>query len=292
LFCLIELLEEEKTWLDKVQNKVSQSRIGADAEELSEELDVIFSNFFFFFWDPYDFNFFYFFFKTLERILKAHSSQYKERIIEICTLLTEKRVLIPLISHEARDYQVRVQRVVEDANNKIQNLDNAINDVQNWEKRLYELKEWIVYMDKYLVTRVDQDIFADDVPEDAARIQEEFTKHELIIKELDDAIYHYKQQDKTNAAYRLEQQLNLLRKNWIELNFKMKKFQKPSDFDVKLQKMKRSIDEIDAALHKIDIYNEDPDVIHLQFEQCMVNIFVKNMFKLILNFFFFFPEIL
>jgi hypothetical protein len=35
------LLDEEKLWLDKVQSKVNQSRIGADAEELSEELDVI-----------------------------------------------------------------------------------------------------------------------------------------------------------------------------------------------------------------------------------------------------------
>ena len=37
----VELLNEEKVWLDKVQSIVSQSRIGADAEELSEELDVI-----------------------------------------------------------------------------------------------------------------------------------------------------------------------------------------------------------------------------------------------------------
>ena len=38
----IELLEEERQWLDKVQSKVNQTRIGADAEELSEELDVCF----------------------------------------------------------------------------------------------------------------------------------------------------------------------------------------------------------------------------------------------------------
>jgi hypothetical protein len=38
--------------------------------------------------------------------------------------------------------------------------------VQNWERRLLSLQDWINYMDKYLSTRIDQDIFADDVPED------------------------------------------------------------------------------------------------------------------------------
>ena len=203
-------------------------------------------------------------------MLKSHSSQQKERIVDICNKLTEKHVLIPLVNNEARDYQIRIQRVYEDANKKLQNLDHAINDVQNWEKKLFELKEWIAYMDKYLSARIDQDIFADDVPEDASRIQDEFSRHEIVIRELDDVIQHYKQQGKTNAAIRLEQQLDLVRKNWIELNQKLKKFQKPSDFDIKLQKMKRSIDDIELALHKIDIYSEDADVIHLQLEQCMV----------------------
>ena len=42
--------------------------------------------------------------------------------------------------------------MIEDANKKIQNLDHAINDVQNCEKKLFELKDWIAYMDKYLLT--------------------------------------------------------------------------------------------------------------------------------------------
>jgi hypothetical protein len=54
----------------------------------------------------------------------------------------------------------------DEANKKLQSLDSAINDVQNWERRLLELQDWIIYMDKYLSTRIDQDIFADDVPDD------------------------------------------------------------------------------------------------------------------------------
>jgi hypothetical protein len=33
-------LHQENSWLEKVQQKINSSKIGADAEELSEELDV------------------------------------------------------------------------------------------------------------------------------------------------------------------------------------------------------------------------------------------------------------
>lgn len=36
----LELLHQENTWLNKVQEKLNSSKLGGDAEELSEELDV------------------------------------------------------------------------------------------------------------------------------------------------------------------------------------------------------------------------------------------------------------
>lgn len=175
-----------------------------------------------------------------------------------------------MVSRDSKEYLLRLQRINEDANKKLANLDNAINDVQNWEKRLCELKDWLAYIDKYLTTRIEKDIFADDVPDDAARLVEEFNQHEQILKELERQVESYKVQNKIDAAYRLEQQLNIVHRSWNDVNLKLKKFQKPSDFDVKLQKMKKSLDEIDSTLHTIDVYNEDADVIHLQLEHCMV----------------------
>jgi hypothetical protein len=43
---LIELLHQENNWLERVQQKLSTSRVGADAEELSEELDVSYFSFY------------------------------------------------------------------------------------------------------------------------------------------------------------------------------------------------------------------------------------------------------
>lgn len=37
---LLELIHQENQWLEKVQDKLNSSKVGADAEEISEEYDV------------------------------------------------------------------------------------------------------------------------------------------------------------------------------------------------------------------------------------------------------------
>ncbi len=212
--------------------------------------------------------------KSIERFIKSHSQQSKERISELSSLLIEKSILIQLANSETKEFLFRWQLIHDEAAKKLQSLDSAINDVQNWEKRLLELQEWINYMDKYLSTRIDQDIFADDVPDDFTRIQEEFLQNETLLKELEDGIEKYRIQGKVDAASRLESQLNILKKSWLDLNQKLKKFQKPADFDQKLNKVRKLLEEIDQAIYMIDVNTEDSDTIHLQLEHCMVRSFL------------------
>lgn len=185
------------------------------------------------------------------------------------SLLIEKNILIQLANVDVKEYLFKSQLAYDEANKKIQQLDNAINDVQIWEKRLLELQEWILYMDKYLSARVDNDIFADDVPDDFQRVQDEFTQNEIILKELDDGVEKNRILGKLESANRLDQQLNITKKNWSDLNHKLKKFQKPADFDQKLNKVRKQLDDIEQALYMIEINNEDSDTIHLQLEHCM-----------------------
>jgi hypothetical protein len=77
------------------------------------------------------------------------------------------------------------------------------------------------------------------------------------------------QAGKAESAIRLDQQLNVMKRNWIELNNKLKKFQKPAKFDQNLSKVGKQLDDIDQAMYMIEINSEDPDTIHLQLEHCM-----------------------
>jgi dystrophin len=212
---------------------------------------------------------FHLFSQNIETFIKSHSAQSKERINELSRTLIEKKILIQLANSDTKEFQFRWQLLLDDAQRKLQSLDAAINDVQSWEKRLLELQEWVTYMDKYLFTRIEQDIFADDVPEDFARIHEEFVQNEFLLKELDDGVERYRAQGKLDAATRLDQQMSIMKKNWAEVNHKFKKFQKPADFDQKLNKVQKLLDEIEQALYMIEVTTEDSDTIHLQLEHCM-----------------------
>lgn len=174
-----------------------------------------------------------------------------------------------MANSDTKEFLFRWQLIHEDAFKKLQSLDTAINDVQNWEKRSFELQDWLIYMDKYLSTRLDQDIFSDDVPEDFLRIQEEFYQNEQLLKDLEDCVERYRFQGKLDAAARLDQQITLLRSSWSDLNSKFKKFQKPADFDQKFVKVRKQLDEIEQALYTIDVNTDDSDTIHLQLEHCM-----------------------
>ena len=174
-----------------------------------------------------------------------------------------------LANSDTKEFLYRWQLLHDDASSKCQSLDAAINDVQNWEKRLLELKDWVGYMDKYLTTRIDQDIFADDVPEDFARINEEFIQNEFLLKELEEGVEKYKQHGQLDAATRLDQQMSFMKKDWTDLNYKFRKFQKPADFDQKLNKVQKLLDDIEQALYMIEVNSEDSDTIHLQLEHCM-----------------------
>lgn len=105
-------------------------------------------------------------YKSIETFIKSHSPHSKDRINELSVLLIEKQILIQLANSDTKEFIFRWQLIHDEACRKCQSLDMAINDVQNWERRLLELKDWITYMDKYLTTRIDQDIFSDDVPDD------------------------------------------------------------------------------------------------------------------------------
>ena len=69
-----------------------------------------------------------------------------------------------------------------------------------------------------------------------------------------------------------------MKKNWSDLGHKLKKFQKPADFDQKLSKVRKSLDDIEQALYMIDVHTEDSDTIHLQLEHCMK--FYKSLSEL------------
>ena len=108
--------------------------------------------------------------KKIEEFIRSHSHHSKDRINELSAILIENQVLIQLANSDTKEFLIRWNVLHENAAKKIEALYSSISDAQSWEKKLLELESWIDYMDKYLTTRISKDIFADDVPDDFAVI--------------------------------------------------------------------------------------------------------------------------
>lgn len=118
-------------------------------------------------------------------------------------------------------------------------------------------------------TRVNNGVYSEDVPSDFQRVSEEFDKNESLIKKLENDVEKYKIEGQLDSAACLDRHINILKNNWLDLNKKFKKFQKPADFDQNLNKVKKELEEIEKSMYMIEIYNEDPEALHLQLEHCI-----------------------
>ncbi|CAF5089572.1 unnamed protein product, partial [Rotaria magnacalcarata] len=129
--------------------------------------------------------------------------------------------------------------------------------------------EWMKHTDSTLNARLNDDVYADDVPGEAEKLIIEFNQYEAFLRSIDDKVHVLRNTGKTDAAKRLEQQLILLRNQFLQLQTKFRQFQKPSDFEPKHAKMRQVLNDIEQNINVLEIHSDDPDVIHNQLEHCL-----------------------
>ncbi|CAF0755155.1 unnamed protein product, partial [Didymodactylos carnosus] len=232
---LRSLLSHETAWLDTL----------ADAEEISEELD------------------------TLEHFVKNHTRVNYEKIIEIFERLQATKVSIPAMGSQINQFKIRWVQLHEDANKKLYSLNQAITDYQYMGHQITEMREWLRHTDATINSRLDDNVFADDVPREAEKLIQEFNQHEVILRSIEDKAHTLRSTGKSEAAKRLEQQLEFLKSQFLNLQTKFRHFQKPSDFEPKYARMRQILQDVEQNMHILDVRTDDPDVIHNQLDQCV-----------------------
>ena len=106
--------------------------------------------------------------KNLERFVKTHKSQEKERICELANTLKQNNILIELSNTDTKEFAYKWKVVNEEADKSLLMLEKLIDSYQTLDRQFLALKEWIAYTDKFLTARIEQDVFAEDVPDDFA----------------------------------------------------------------------------------------------------------------------------
>lgn len=240
------LMKAETDWLERLEKKLKRSpESAADAEEISENLD------------------------DLENYLRHHPSDRIPKIQNLGQALIEQNIMTDYIREELQKINQRWKELMLRGHERQQVLENSIVQAQQCERKLLNLQGWISHIDTVLQNRLDNDISAQDIPEEVTQLQIEFADKEHDIQDLDEHVKHYQTQGRIEAACRLEEQLILIKEQYEEILSQFKKFQKPADFDSKLNRVIRMLDEIEQGLHIVEITCHEPDAIQDQLEQCM-----------------------
>uniref|UniRef100_A0A1W7RAQ1 Protein detached n=1 Tax=Hadrurus spadix TaxID=141984 RepID=A0A1W7RAQ1_9SCOR len=240
------LMMTETDWLDRLEKKLKRSpESAADAEEISENLD------------------------DLENYLRHHPPDRIPRIQTVGKMLIEQDIMATYIQQEVDRVNKKWEELNSRGYDRQKLLENSIVQAQQCERKILNLQGWITHVDTALENRLANDVSAQDIPEEVSQLQTEFNEKENEIHELKEHIKQYRKQGRMEAASRLEEQLNLVEKRYGEALVQFQKFQKPPDFDAKLGRVMRMLDEVEQGIQQINIFSHKPDALQDQLEQCM-----------------------
>ncbi|CAN7983127.1 unnamed protein product [Ixodes pacificus] len=237
----------ENDWLDRLEKKLKRSpESAADAEEISENLD------------------------DLENFLRNHPDDRISKIQQLCKDLAEKNILVGLVEHEAESVVKRWRELVQKGHERQQVLEDSIVQYQKSERQILNVQNWMVHMEHALQNRLDNDISAQDVPEELAQFKQEFSEKEKQMQSLSDQVEAYRAQNRVEAALRLDEQLQLMKTKFEDISSKLKRFQRPNDFEPKMGRISKMLTEVEQGMRQLELNSESPDIIQDQLVQCMV----------------------
>ncbi|CAN7989457.1 unnamed protein product [Ixodes hexagonus] len=236
----------ENDWLDRLEKKLKRSpESAADAEEISENLD------------------------DLENFLRNHPDDRISKIQQLCKELAEKDILVGLVEHEAESVMKRWRELVQKGHERQQVLEDSIVQYQKSERQILNVQNWMVHMEHALQNRLDNDISAQDVPDELAQFKQEFVEKEKQMQSLSDQVEAYRAQNRVEAALRLDEQLQLMKTKFEDISSKLKRFQRPNDFEPKMGRISKMLTEVEQGMRQLELNSESPDIIQDQLVQCM-----------------------
>nr|CAD7448133.1 unnamed protein product [Timema bartmani] len=241
------LVAQEMDWLDKLEKKLRKSpKSAADAEEISEELD------------------------GLENYIRNHPESRLSKIQEIGRKLVDDVIMPTTIQTDVESITQRWSHLSQQAKDRTVLLEGSIQEAQKSESHILDVQQWVTHVDALLTARVDNDLTADDLPDDDQKLVEEFETQQSTLKEMEEQVNTYKGAGKHEAAARLQEQMILLQRRFSEVQHKFQQFRSPSNLEPRLSRALRELRSVEEATCLLEIASEDPEAIQGQLKHCMV----------------------
>ncbi|XP_069641000.1 dystrophin isoform X14 [Haliaeetus albicilla] len=236
---LLSYLDAENKWLNEIELKLKATEnIQGGAEEISESLD------------------------SLERLMR-HPEDNRNQIRELAQTLTDGGILDELINEKLEKFNTRWEELQQEAVRRQKSLEQSIQSAQETDKTLRLIQESLAVIDKQLTAYIADRVDAAQVPQEAQKIQSELTSHEISLEEMK------KRNRGKDAAKRVLSQIDVAQKKLQDVSMKFRLFQKPANFEQRLQECKRILDEVKLQVPKLEMKSVEQEVVQSQLDHCM-----------------------
>uniref|UniRef100_G1NP66 Dystrophin n=1 Tax=Meleagris gallopavo TaxID=9103 RepID=G1NP66_MELGA len=236
---LLSYLDAENKWLNEVELKLKATEnIQGGAEEISESLD------------------------SLERLMR-HPEDNRNQIRELAQTLTDGGILDELINEKLEKFNTRWEELQQEAVRRQKSLEQSIQSAQETDKTLRLIQESLAAIDKQLTAYIADRIDAAQVPQEAQKIQSELTSHEISLEEMK------KRNRGKESAKRVLSQIDVAQKKLQDVSMKFRLFQKPANFEQRLQECKRILDEVKLQVPKLETKSVEQEVVQSHLDHCM-----------------------
>ncbi|XP_036083102.1 dystrophin isoform X2 [Rousettus aegyptiacus] len=236
---LLSYLEKANKWLNEVEAKLKTTEnIPGGTEEISEVLD------------------------SLENLMQ-HSEDNPNQIRILAQTLTDGGVMDELINEELETFNSRWRELHEEAVRRQKLLEQSIQSAQEIEKSLHLIQESLSSIDKQLAAYIADKVDAAQMPQEAQKIQSDLTSHEISLEEMK------KHNQGKEAAQRVLSQIDVAQKKLQDVSMKFRLFQKPANFEQRLQESKMILDEVKMHLPALETKSVEQEVVQSQLNHCV-----------------------
>ncbi|XP_010793996.1 dystrophin-like [Notothenia coriiceps] len=142
-----------------------------------------------------------------------------------------------------------------------QELEKSVQWAQENDKSLRQIQDSLASTDRHLTAYLADHIDAQQIPQEAQKIQAELSGHEATLEDM-----KKKNQDKDP---RVMGQIDLTQKMLANVWTKFRLFQKPANFDTRLTECERLLAGVKSQGGVLDIRSVEQDVVQSQLDQCM-----------------------
>ncbi|XP_064008023.1 dystrophin isoform X7 [Pogoniulus pusillus] len=236
---LLSYLDAENKWLNEIELKLKATEnIQGGAEEISESLD------------------------SLERLMR-HPEDNRNQIRELAQTLTDGGILDELINEKLEKFNTRWEELQQEAVRRQKSLEQSIQSAQETDKTLRLIQESLAAIDKQLTAYIADRADAAQLPQEAQKMQSELTSHEISLEEMK------KRNRGKDAAKRVLSQIDVAQKKLQDVSMKFRLFQKPANFEQRLQECKRILEEVKLQVPKLETKSIEQEAVQSQLDHCM-----------------------